>query len=354
MSYNKNTLNQSGIVLDNITLSGQPLLDVSSNLVVQNDLVIDGTNLLDVIGFDVSDNLIIKHGLVVNGADISKVFSGNGFVELLSTTESTAYNNGSCVLLGGLGVAKNINCNETMSARSFASSNPYLSLAANGYSISTPSNNGLYVNPVRQDSGASLMNSLFYNTSTNEIFYASTGGSNVNTNSIQSASAGDVNIITDTNSGNINIGSSSHSTTNMNSGTTVINNLSVSSAANLYGNVSVGGNLTLNSGFSLVNTSLAQKMFLQSNISDSSTIFVFPCSYSFYINVNMTDYTSNSYANYQFMGTIHNGSVSVNHSNIGSFVADPTITIPSSGQIQLNCSFTSGHNSSAFGYFLGF
>jgi hypothetical protein len=228
-------------------------------------------------------------------------------------------------------------------------------MAASGYSVTTPTQNGLFVNPVRHDTSASITNSLFYNTSTNEIFYASTGGSNVSTNSIQNASSGDINLFTtDTNTANLNIGTTSL-TTNILSGTTTTNNLSVASACNVFGNLGVGGNLTVSTGgITLASTTLAHKMFLQSNISAASTIFVFPCASSFYINVNLTDYTSNSYANYQFMGTIHTGSVSYNSSNIGGFGSTPTITIPSSGEIQLNCSFTSGHNSSAFGYFLGF
>jgi hypothetical protein len=190
----------------------------------------------------------------------------------------------------------------------------------------------------------------FSNTSSTNNFYGANNFNTINSNNIQELSdSAVVELFTNT----LNIGHSSL-TTNINSATTNIDNLNVSSNCGIQGQLNVNA-MSIGSGFSLGTTGLQHIMFIENNITSGSVAFQFPCSHSFYICLNCSDYTGNYYQKTEFNGNIHSGSPSYNTNNLGTFnSSEPTVTVPSSGQIQLSCFFVSGNTCSAFGFFVGF
>jgi len=195
----------------------------------------------------------------------------------------------------------------------------------------------------------------FSNTSSTNNFYGANNFNTINSNNIQELSdSAVVELFTNgSNTNTLNIGHSSL-TTNINSTTTNVNNLAVSENCTVEGTLNVN-NMALASGYSLGTSALKYIMFFENNITSGSIAFQFTCSSSFYICLNCSDFTANTYQKTEFNGNIHSGSASYNTNNLGTFnSSEPVVTVPSSGQIQLSCFFVSGDNCSAFGFFVGF
>jgi len=174
----------------------------------------------------------------------------------------------------------------------------------------------------------------FSNTGSTNNFYGANNFNTINSNNIQELSdSAVVEIFTNgSNTNTLNIGHSAL-TTNINSTTTNINNLAVSENCTVDGTLNVN-NMALASGYSLGTSALKYIMFFENNITGGSIAFQFSCSYSFYICLNCSDFTTNSYQKTEFNGNIHSGSPSYNTNNLGSFnSSEPVVTIPSSGQI---------------------
>jgi hypothetical protein len=195
----------------------------------------------------------------------------------------------------------------------------------------------------------------FSNSGSTNNFYGANNFNTINSNNIQELSdSAVVNLFTTgSNTNSLNLGHAAL-TTNINSTNTNVTNLTVSSNCAVEGTLNAN-NVRLGSGFYLGGTSLQTIYFFENNITSGSQAFQFTCSNSYFINVNCSDYTSNAYQCTLINGNVHSGSASYNTNNIGSFnSSEPTITIPSSGQIQLSLFFVSGHTCSCFGYFMGF
>jgi hypothetical protein len=207
-----NYLDVSGnITINNdLTVNGNTYLnsiDVSGNLTIYKDLTVNGNTILgnantDLITFngkansnlDMNNNIllnvlsanintltnpttIVSNNLTVNGN--TTTVSGN--LEINSSTQSTTYGNGALVVLGGVGIAKdvningNLNVNETVSSTFVGNLTGSATNATNATNTNitiSSANTSYYPSFVSGTSGnlAQLVNTgLTYNPSTNTL-----------------------------------------------------------------------------------------------------------------------------------------------------------------------------------------